>query len=75
MGNMSGAVKSKGRLAVGSKVVYKRDTMYKGFQGSPEKEDRLTVKGIFQTYVQLEETPHIRYDLDDFFHYFNQIGD
>lgn len=75
MGNMQGTVKSKGRLTVGGKVVYRKETMYKGMDGSPEKEDRLTVKGIYQTYVTLEETPHIRYDLSDFFDYFTQIGD
>lgn len=75
MGNMQGAVKSKARLAVGSKVVYRKDTFYKGIEGSPEKEDRLTVAGIYQTYISLEETPHIRYDVSDFFDYFTQIGD
>lgn len=75
VGQLKGSVKSKGRLAVGGKVVYRRNTMYKGMEGSPEFQDRLTVSGIYQTYVTLEETPNIRYEVSDFFDYFTQIGD
>lgn len=74
MGNLEGTVKTKARLTVGGKVVYKRKTLYKGFAESPAHQDRLTVSGIFKTYVTLTETPSIRYDLDDFFDYFTQIG-
>lgn len=74
MGNMEGSVKTKARLKVGSKVVYSKKVDYKGFQGSPKDQDRLTVKGIFKTHIKLEETPNINYDLEDFFDYFVEIG-
>lgn len=74
MGNLAGSVKTKARLAVGGKVVYRKKTLYKGQPESPSFQDRLEVSGIFKTYITLKETPSIRYDIDDFFDYFNQIG-
>jgi hypothetical protein len=74
MGNLEGAVKTKARLAVGSTVVFKKKTLYKGFADSPSFQDRLTVSGIFKTYITLTETPSTRYDIEDFFDYFTQVG-
>lgn len=73
-GQMQGSVVSKGRLKVGSIVVYTKETFYKGFENSPTKEQRLTVKGVFRTHIKLEETPNINYDTSDFFDYFTIIS-
>lgn len=73
MGNMSGASNSKARLKKGSKVVYRKNILYKGMENSPQQDERYTVDGIFSTHVKLEEIPDINFDLDTFFNYFTEL--
>lgn len=70
---MKGAAKTKARLRIGSKVVYKSKDAYKGFENSPTHQQRLTVEGIYTTHIRLVETPNIHYDISTFFDFFTEI--
>lgn len=70
---MKGASISKARLKKGSKVVYKKEILYGGFENSPVKEGKYTVEGIYSTHVKLKEIPSINFALSSFFNYFTEL--
>ncbi len=72
---IKGASKSLAGLVVGATVRYKKTDHYMNIEAAPDKNEAVTISGIYTGHVRFTEYPNLRVRMEDFSANFIIMGD